>query len=181
LSDKPEILVDYQHLLYLEKSGVENFIPEGCYFSVPVKILLDGIEPEEERRRKALPESKYAWPMGGFMRDQYIIGQAGSVGPGSQSQGMQFQQVWNEIQPHTDLEVLAQDLEKLKKRLQGEAETPDQLQAVTDVALAAQEAKVGNGPKILEYLKKGGVWVLKKAEDIGTKVAVEVIKKAMGL
>jgi hypothetical protein len=170
--------VDYHHLLYLENSGVETFIPEGCYIQVSVKNLLDGIEPEEERRKRDLPE--YAWPKGGFMRDQYIIGQAGAVGPGAQAQDMKFQQIWNQVQAHIDLEALSQDLEKLRKQLKEEAETPDQFQAVTDVALAAQEAKAGNGPKVLEYLKKGGAWVLKKADEIGTKVAVEVIKKALG-
>jgi hypothetical protein len=181
ISEKPEILVDYNHLLYLEKiSGVETFIPEGCFFQVSVKALLDGIEPEEERRKKPLPESTYPWPMGGFMRDTYIIGQAGAVGPGAQAQDMQFQQIWNQLQTHVDLKALSQDLEKLGKQLKEEAETPEQLQTLADVASAAQEAKAGNGPKMLHYLKKSGAWVLKKADEIGTKVAVEVIKKALG-
>jgi hypothetical protein len=180
ISEKPEILVDYNHLLYLEKLGVETFLPEGCYLQVPVKILLDGIEPEEERRKKSLVESVPTWPMGGIMRDQYIIGQAGAVGPGAQAQDMQFQQIWSQVQAQVDLEALAQDLNKLRKHLKEEAETPEQLQAVVDVALALQEAKAGNGPKMLEYLKKSGAWILKKADEIGTKVAVEVIKKTLG-
>ena len=32
------------------------------------------------------------------MRDQYIIGQAGAVGPGAQAQDMKFQQIWNQVQ-----------------------------------------------------------------------------------
>jgi internalin A len=45
-----EIVVDYQHLLNLEALGEASFIPEGLRERVDVKLLLNGIEPEVERR-----------------------------------------------------------------------------------------------------------------------------------
>ena len=50
LPDHPRIVVDYRHLLNLGEMGVENFIPEGIMERYSVKQLLDGVEPEEERR-----------------------------------------------------------------------------------------------------------------------------------
>ena len=50
LPDHPEIVVDYGHLLDLEALGETSFIPEGIRERVNVKELLDGVEPEEERR-----------------------------------------------------------------------------------------------------------------------------------
>jgi internalin A len=50
LPDHPEIVIDYRHLLDLEALGETSFIPEGIRERVNVKELLDGVEPEEERR-----------------------------------------------------------------------------------------------------------------------------------
>jgi len=46
----PEIVVGYKHLLKLEKMGVKTHFPEGLEGGVNVKELLNGVEPEEERR-----------------------------------------------------------------------------------------------------------------------------------
>ena len=58
LSEKPKVLVDYQHLQVLEAKGLQEFIPEGMFIPVRVKTLLDGIEAEEERRKRRMSESK---------------------------------------------------------------------------------------------------------------------------
>ncbi|HIE31128.1 MAG TPA: GTP-binding protein, partial [Methanosarcinales archaeon] len=50
LPDHPEIVVDYRHLLVLEEKNKDYFIPEGHSEEVNVKELLNGVEPEEERR-----------------------------------------------------------------------------------------------------------------------------------
>jgi small GTP-binding protein len=47
----PEIVVDYKHLLTLEKVGEAEFIPVGLDESVDIKKLLDGVDTEEERRK----------------------------------------------------------------------------------------------------------------------------------
>ena len=54
----PEIVVGYKHLLNLENMGVEIHYPEGLEGGVNVKKLLDGIEPEEERRERMLDRAE---------------------------------------------------------------------------------------------------------------------------
>jgi internalin A len=50
LPNRPDIVVDYTHLLTLEELGETSFIPSGLKERVSVRQLLDGIEPEEQRR-----------------------------------------------------------------------------------------------------------------------------------
>jgi len=52
LPDHPEIVVDYRHLLYLEKARVTTHFPEGATKEYNVKELLNGVESEEERRER---------------------------------------------------------------------------------------------------------------------------------
>jgi internalin A len=49
LPDRPEIVVDYEHLLNLEELDETSFIPSGLKTRVNVKQLLDGIETECDR------------------------------------------------------------------------------------------------------------------------------------
>ena len=48
----PEIVVGYRHLLNMEEMKKVDFVPEGLKESIPVKELLDGVESEEERRKR---------------------------------------------------------------------------------------------------------------------------------
>nr|AAU84033.1 leucine-rich-repeat protein [uncultured archaeon GZfos35D7] len=52
LPGHPEIVVSYRHLLNLEKRGVATYPPEGLEGDVNVKELLNGVEPEEDRRER---------------------------------------------------------------------------------------------------------------------------------
>lgn len=52
LQEHREIVVDYNHLLVLEEKGYETFVPEGFEEEVSVKKLLNGIDTDQERRRK---------------------------------------------------------------------------------------------------------------------------------
>jgi len=45
----PDVVVDYEHLLNLERLGEITFIPEGLQERVNVRNLLNGISPETER------------------------------------------------------------------------------------------------------------------------------------
>ncbi len=58
LPDRPEIVVGYKHLLNLEKRGVAIHYPEGLEGGVNVKELLDGVEPEEDRRERMLDRAE---------------------------------------------------------------------------------------------------------------------------
>ncbi len=50
---RPDVLVDYDHLLTLERKGRQTFIPSGMEDEVSVKALLDGYESQEERQKRA--------------------------------------------------------------------------------------------------------------------------------
>lgn len=50
LPNRPDIVVDYKHLLQLEAAGIPSFIPEGLLDNFSITQLLDGIEPEQTRR-----------------------------------------------------------------------------------------------------------------------------------
>lgn len=52
LPDCPEVVVDYQHLLTLERKRVPTFIPEGYSEEINVKQLLDGVEKERDRKAR---------------------------------------------------------------------------------------------------------------------------------
>ena len=58
LPDHPEIVVDYRHLLNLEEMGEESLIPEGLMIRYSVKQLLNGVEPEEDRRERRLDRAE---------------------------------------------------------------------------------------------------------------------------
>lgn len=165
LHKNPKVLVDYQHLLNLEKHGIDQFIPEGLDppQSVNVWELVDGIEPVEE----GLDQAKGKGLQIHFHKAMY--------------EETTLQQIWLDSKGSLELQTLAEELKNLRQELVNEAKEPEHYEALADIAKAEKEARGGNGPKALEWLKKAGKWTLTKAGDIGTKVAAEAIKKALGL
>jgi len=104
----------------------------------------------------------------GMSNDTYNVSQAGVVGRYAQANNVTFQQI-------------VRDLSKLKEEMQAQATTSEEKTAAEEVVRAEQAAHDGDQPKMMGHLKNAGKWALKKAEDIGTKIAVEVIKDSMGL
>ena len=92
-----------------------------------------------------------------------------------------FQQVWSEVGGSIDVPKLADDLVKLRKAMQQDATDTEHLEATVNVSKAAEAAKLGNGPKALEYLKAAGKWALDTATKIGTSVASNALTKAIGV
>lgn len=180
------IVVDYPHLLNLEKIGEEKYYPEGISppIAVNVKEVLEGIEAKEGLSSlKSKADNLFQQIIIGdnVMRDKYDIkGQAGAIGPRASAQHMLFQQIWQEIGGNINLSVLADELEKLRQNLTKEAGEPEHYETLANLAKAEKEARDGDGIKSLAWLKKAGGWALKKADEIGTNVAVEVLKKVMG-
>lgn len=114
--------------------------------------------------------------------DTYNVnGQAGAVGYGAQAQGNNFNQIWDQSKGSIDLGALAADLTKLREAIQGDITNGEQAMAIGAVAEAERAAQQGDGPKALEALKKGGNWVLDKAEKIGVPVATAAIRATLGL
>lgn len=78
-----------------------------------------------------------------------------------------------------DLTKLVEDLARLSQELQKRATEPEHFAAIANVGYATKEAKQGNKQKVLEYLSKVGSWVLRTAEEISAKVAVQMITEAL--
>ena len=125
--------------------------------------------------------------MGDRRRDSYHVNaeQIGNVGPDGTVTGNTFSQMWSQTENSVDLPTLAKELEQLQARMQGMACEPGQLAAVGEVAYAVQEAKSGNGPKVMEHLSnaasKAGEWISGVAKDIVVPVATEALKNVLPL
>ncbi len=121
------------------------------------------------------------------MGDQYTVGQAGAVGPGSHAHDITFAQTWNQVSTTGDTAVLAEELAQLRQHLRAEASDPEHDVAIAALAEAEIEAKEGNGPAALERLsrlkrlKGAGKWALNAATVIGTTVAAAALKAVLGL
>ncbi|SPD76015.1 putative Pentapeptide repeat protein [uncultured Desulfobacterium sp.] len=116
------------------------------------------------------------------MGDTYnIYGQTASVGPGAHAHDIEFNQLWKEVGHNIDLNQLAKELSQLRTKAQKEAQTPDNFIAVAEITSAEIAAKEGKGTKVLEHLKKAGIWALDVSKNIGIALATEVIKRSMGL
>lgn len=116
------------------------------------------------------------------MGDQYNIqGQTGAVGPGAHAHDLNFNQLWNQYSSEIDVAKLADELYQVRQAMKKESETLEHDTAVGEIAAAETAAKDNDGPKALEHLKKAGKWAFSVAENIGTTIAAEVLKKAIGL
>jgi uncharacterized protein YjbI with pentapeptide repeats len=104
------------------------------------------------------------------MGDTYNIhgGQIGAVGQSASATGNTFQQI-------------TADLSRLHEEMQRSAKTSEQRAATEDVAKAAQAASEQNEPALRQHLKNAGKFALDCAKTIGTDVAAECLKKAMGM
>jgi hypothetical protein len=101
------------------------------------------------------------------------------MGQGATGTIHNYNQAWQQIGATTDLAQLAEELSMLRSTLRERAKTPEEDKAIATVADAEIEAKNGNGPKVLEYLGKAGKWVFDVANEIGVKLAVEVLKQTI--
>jgi hypothetical protein len=122
-----------------------------------------------------------------IMGDQYTIGQAGAVGPGSHAERMTFVQTWNQMPAGVDASRLAEELATLRRQLRTEATEPEHDAAIGAIAEAEMAAKEGNGPEALERLSLlkrlggAGKWALGAATTIGTTVAAAALKGVLGV
>ncbi|KAF5428813.1 Leucine-rich repeat (LRR) protein [Candidatus Methanophagaceae archaeon] len=160
---------DYIQLLKAENKGKVTVDCPESWEEVQVSALLDGFVEKEERMKEIT------------MRDIYIIGQGGAIGPGAHAHDMAFNQIWNENKDKIDLSELSKELTELRSTLKEEATEPGHDMSIGAIASAESSAKEGNGPKALEYLKKAGTWAFDKATKISVPVATAALKAALGL
>ncbi len=111
----------------------------------------------------------------------HFYGEVGNVATGSHhvEQHTTFNQLWR--QANIDLLQLSKELPTLRSALISEAKEPDHYEAISAVRSAEIEAEKKDGPKALGYLSKVGRWGLDVATKIGTPIAVEAIKHALGM
>ncbi len=115
------------------------------------------------------------------MNDYYEVGQAGAVGPNSIAVGQHFIQVWNKQDDQIDLNVLAQELRKVRDRGRVSASgAPEEDVALAELANAEVAAEQGDGPRALSHLARAGQWALRIAVAIGVPVAVKALETAIG-
>lgn len=115
------------------------------------------------------------------MGDNIIVGQAGSVGRGSEAHDINFNQIWLSTSSQIDLSSLSNELELLREKMKEAASTPEQDQAVGAVASAQMAAGQGNGPQTIAYLSKAGRWAFDIASKIGVGLAVTALQRALGM
>jgi hypothetical protein len=116
-----------------------------------------------------------------LMNDQYKVGQAGAVGPGSVAMGQHFIQLWNECESHIDLDVLAQELHKVRETARGSTSgDPEEDVTIGELAQAEVAAKQGDGSRVLRHLAGAGQRALDIAVAIGVPVAIKAIETAIG-
>jgi hypothetical protein len=114
-------------------------------------------------------------------RDTYNVGQAGAVGPNAHAQNITFTQIGNQIEELVDLSELADELSRLRQAMKKEAVEAEHDIAVSEVAKAEQAAKAENTPKVAEHLKAAGKWALDIAVKLSIPVAIEALKKSLGM
>ncbi|MDQ5823211.1 MAG: hypothetical protein M3441_03245 [Chloroflexota bacterium] len=119
--------------------------------------------------------------MGSSEGSKYKIGNVqGVVGDHSHADNSNFVQYAGDVH-QLDLVALAPELEDLRQEMLKRATATEQIAAAQQVQTAQVEAQKGNASKVLEALKGAGQWALDVATDIGSKIALEAIKRAMGL
>jgi hypothetical protein len=108
-----------------------------------------------------------------------ISGQVGTARKNARADHNTFNQIWNQSKDSIDLTKLTEELATLRATMKKEAVEVEEDDAVAEVGKALQEAKAGNGSKVLGQLKASGKWAFDTATKIGTSVAGDVIKKSM--
>ena len=110
-----------------------------------------------------------------------VSGQVGAIGQNPSASGNVFQQQSVQSQEDIPLATLSEELDRLKQELEKVASVSDHKFAIGSVDAAIVEAKAGNGPKAIEFLKHAGTWALEVAQKIGVAVAVKAIESAIGI
>jgi hypothetical protein len=181
-------MISHRYIVYLECSWSFgrfdfviscDFIVDGERFRVSEyrdsRTKQDGPDQGEQKKVQTFFVEKM------HMGDNYSAGQAGAIGPNAQASNMTFQQIWNQVQGSVDLPRLARELGQLHTALRSQAKKPEHEMAIGAVAAAEADAKGGDGPNALEYLKKAGSWAFDVATKIGTDIAAAALKSSMGI
>lgn len=111
--------------------------------------------------------------------DTYNVGQGVGVGRNVTMNNTTVNQAQG--QEKLDLPTLADQLAKLRGEMKKEATTPEHDVSVGAIAAAESAAKKGDEKSTLEHLQDAGKWALELGIKIGVPVAIEAIKRSVGL
>jgi hypothetical protein len=76
---------------------------------------------------------------------------------------------------------LREELSKLRQEAEKRAQTPEQHEAVKQIAEAEASAKTGTASKVVAHLKAAGSWVARIAADLGSSVIAKLIEGQLHL
>ena len=195
LPARPEIVVDYKHLLTLERKHVQSFIPEGLEDPVDVWQLLDGVDAERatrpdnfdlfedaleslarmrERSVKGKNNPSFIMPEQSNPVTQNFYGNVASVGnQGTQTnvagvvQGDQIGVQHNYAAEKPDLAAAAREIQQLLEQLSQTYPTSTLPEQMTVATKAVEtiESQPTLKTRIVGALKAGGTAALQTAID----------------
>ncbi len=105
----------------------------------------------------------------------------GALGEDAQAHHLNYTEIGSRIEQSMDMSALAGELETLRQALKKKAVTEDQDRVVADIGRAKKAAEEKDSSKVAESLQSAGKWALDAATKIGTALATEAIKEAMGM
>lgn len=167
-SNYPEMLVQ------ATDEGVDKALSKGASYNEIVETIVGMGQGDATRSIIIQGDIKMS-------RDQYNVGQAGSVGPESKAENMTFNQIQLNRQNSIEAHKLGAELSQLREALATSAKSSEQYVEIGVIAEAETAAREGDKTKAFERLKKVGKWSLDTATAIGTRVAAEAIKISLGM
>lgn len=113
--------------------------------------------------------------------DNYEVGQAGAVGPAAHAHDNTFVQHNLTLPSDIDLPALVLQLERVRKAMHEEVDTPEQYLEIAEIGLAEKAAQANDGSKVMAHLAKAGKWALEIATKIGSDLVVALLTQAGGV
>jgi hypothetical protein len=111
--------------------------------------------------------------------DVYNVENAIGVGRKVNIRDANIEQTQMQSNAEIDLEVLARELDTLRRELKARASIPEHDIAIGIIAAAQSEAQKGDRSKTREYLARAGSWVAEIASKNAVPVAIEALKNSM--
>ena len=116
-----------------------------------------------------------------IMGDKYeISGQVGAIGPNAHAHDMTFNQITNQT-TSINLLKLGDELSILRQEMRKKSKEPEHDIATGEIGKAEKAAKAKDVSATEKHLKSAGKWALDIAITIGVPVAIDALKKALGV
>ncbi|MFW9263437.1 hypothetical protein [Nostoc sp. CALU 546] len=119
-----------------------------------------------------------------IMGDKYDMSgqvQAGAIGDHAEASHMTLNQIGTQLENSVDLLELSNELSTLRQAMTRRSTELEHSIAVGEVAQAEQAAKSNDATKVAQHLKSAGKWAFDIASQIGVPIAVEALKRAIGI